>query len=282
MDPTFHRLKPFQDGENWTTVPEASIIPEPGIRHVNSLSMNQAMAGANGVLVITQVIPPTQQQQIQVGTSVFQNVLCQFPVPLQRFIKGEPKALGVAQILIGLMQIILGIILAISMRAIFTISVIVGIPFWAGIFFIISGSLSTAAERNRNICLVKGSLGMNIISSIAAFLGFIFYAIDLGICSIYGWFSEGEHGGMYEDHSRRIAQSFVAVVKGIEALLLLLVLVEFCISISTSVFGCKAVCRDSTSDMPVIIMQNEPRLEATCPPVTPPPMYNEKDQFQCP
>ncbi|XP_069083954.1 membrane-spanning 4-domains subfamily A member 4D-like isoform X2 [Pleurodeles waltl] len=244
--------------------------------------MKQAMAGANGVLVITQVIPPTQQQQIQVGTSVFQSVLCQFPVPLQKFIKGEPKALGVAQILIGLIQFILGIILAISMGTIFSVGVIVGIPFWAGIFFIISGSLSTAAERNRNICLVKASLGMNIVSSVAAFLGFIFYAIDLGICSVYGWYSEGGHGGMYDDSARRFTQSFVAVVKGIEALLLLLVLVEFCISISTSVFGCKAVCRDSTSDMPVIIMQNEPRVEPTCPPVTPPPMYNEKDQYQCP
>ncbi|XP_069483813.1 membrane-spanning 4-domains subfamily A member 8-like [Ambystoma mexicanum] len=246
--------------------------------------MNRGMAECNGVVVVTHVMPQMQPSPIQACSEAFQNAWCQVPQPLQRFIKGEPKALGVAQILIGVIQMILGIIIATSMGVLLSISVLIGIPFWVGIFFIISGSLSIAAERNGRLCLVKGSLGMNIVSALAAFIGIIFYAIDLLICSISynylnGGMSNPHHQGE-DDVSRKLANSLLATVKGIEGLLLVFMIFEFCISIATSAFGCKAACCDSTSDMQMIVQQSDPRLQATCPAMMPPPpMYHQKEQF---
>ncbi|KAJ1166769.1 hypothetical protein NDU88_007165 [Pleurodeles waltl] len=106
------------------------------------------------------------------------------------------------------------------------------------------------------------------------------YAIDLAICSL-SYYGGTQNQEFDDDVSRALAATLVAVVKGIEGLLLVLMVVEFCISISTSVFGCKAVCRDSNADMAVIIQHNHPSVQASCPTVVPapPPMYHLEDQF---
>lgn len=260
--------------------------------------MNPTIAGANGVVVITQVIPPNGQHAVQVGPSILQNAMCQVPEALAKFFKGEPKALGVSQILIGLMQIILAIVLATVQSSLLSIFVISGSPFWGGLFFIISGSLSVAAQNKSNMCLVKGSLVMNIFSAIAAFTGIILLAIDLGSsyynyysCSPYNSYDYHPNGPYYySNNCQGFRNALLMVVHGVEGVLLLLMLLEFCISIATSAFGCKATCCTSSSNVSavqgqrrdqqypvqqqsVVILQNEFKPEGTFNPVAPPPTY---------
>ncbi|XP_045433595.1 membrane-spanning 4-domains subfamily A member 8-like isoform X2 [Pipistrellus kuhlii] len=77
--------------------------------------------------------------------------------PAQRSFK-EAKVLGAIQILIGLIHIGLGIILGTLLPGTFvSVSFYGGYPFWGGILFIISGSLSVASEElPRSSCLVSG------------------------------------------------------------------------------------------------------------------------------
>ncbi|XP_030077328.1 membrane-spanning 4-domains subfamily A member 4A [Microcaecilia unicolor] len=234
--------------------------------------MNPTVTGANGMVVVTQILPSTGQHAVQMGPNALQNTPCQFPEALQKFFKGEPKALGVVQILIGIIQIFFGILLAANAPYLFVVS---AVPFWGGLIFIISGSLSVAAQNHANICLVKGSLGMNIVSSLAAFVGIIIICIDLGFVIYINIPCQRDDVLCY----RRV-YAFLAVIPGIEGILLVLLLLELCISISTSAFGCKAVCCNSMSNMQsVIIMPNEYRPVMNINPVTS-PMYNVKDQYR--
>uniref|UniRef100_A0A2K6P6C1 Membrane spanning 4-domains A4A n=1 Tax=Rhinopithecus roxellana TaxID=61622 RepID=A0A2K6P6C1_RHIRO len=103
----------------------------------------------------------------------------------EKFLKGEPKVLGVVQILIALMSLSMGITtmcIAFSAYGRYPVSVYIGYTIWGSVMFIISGSLSIAA----GIRTTKG-LGM-------------------------------------------------------DGMVLVLSVLEFCIAVSLSAFGCKAVC----------------------------------------
>uniref|UniRef100_A0A2K5JYI7 Membrane spanning 4-domains A4A n=2 Tax=Colobus angolensis palliatus TaxID=336983 RepID=A0A2K5JYI7_COLAP len=103
----------------------------------------------------------------------------------EKFLKGEPKVLGVVQILIALMSLSMGITMmcvAFSAYGHYPISVYIGYTIWGSVMFIISGSLSIAA----GIRTTKG-LGM-------------------------------------------------------DGMVLILSVLEFCIAVSLSAFGCKVVC----------------------------------------
>ncbi|KAJ1192994.1 hypothetical protein NDU88_002300, partial [Pleurodeles waltl] len=85
-----------------------------------------ASTTGNGVLLVTQYIPasnnlPSQQEPLQAET----------PGYLKKFIKGEPKALGVVQIMIGIIHISLGGVLCTLEFP--PMSVVTGVVFWGGL-----------------------------------------------------------------------------------------------------------------------------------------------------
>ncbi|KAG6926096.1 membrane spanning 4-domains A4A [Chelydra serpentina] len=167
------------------------------------------------------------------------------PQPLEKFYKGEPLALGITQILVGAMQVAVGVIMAMVNSYLWIMALSVYVPIWSGLLYIISGSLSVAAAKNPKIPLVKGSLGMNIISSVLAGCAMILYLVSL-LESRYqsrcDWYPE-------ECTTYKGAMAFMVV-------LLLFTFLEFCVSISTAAFGCKTICRNSYSEVSVVIYQN--------------------------
>nr|XP_028688732.1 membrane-spanning 4-domains subfamily A member 12 isoform X2 [Macaca mulatta] len=98
--------------------------------------------------------------------------------------------------------------------------------------FIISGSLSVSASKELSSCLVKGSLGMNIVSSIFAFIGVILLVVDMCI-----------HGPYQRVPSRQ----------GISAMLMIFSLLEVCTACVTAYFANQA---DTTTNMPVLVIPN--------------------------
>ncbi|XP_053122709.1 membrane-spanning 4-domains subfamily A member 4D-like isoform X2 [Hemicordylus capensis] len=72
----------------------------------------------------------------------------ELPRPLKKFYQGEPLALGITQILIGIIGMALGVVgnmtdnfYRLTYQSVMT-------AYWAGFLYIISGSLSVAAARN--------------------------------------------------------------------------------------------------------------------------------------
>uniref|UniRef100_A0A2I2YTB7 Membrane spanning 4-domains A15 n=1 Tax=Gorilla gorilla gorilla TaxID=9595 RepID=A0A2I2YTB7_GORGO len=111
--------------------------------------------------------------------------------------------------------------------------------------FIISGSLSVAAEKNHTSCLVRSSLGTNILSVVAAFAGTAILLMDFGVTN---W----------------------DVDRGYLAVLTIFTVLEFFIAVIATHFGCQAIHAQASA--PVILPNafsadfNIPSPAASAPP----------------
>ncbi|XP_051821037.1 membrane-spanning 4-domains subfamily A member 15 isoform X1 [Antechinus flavipes] len=225
----------------------------------------------NGVFV---VIPPNNASGIRPGPAMLPRTLCQSPgtlqfeepplgpqppgnappqrlLPAETFLNGEPKALGTVQILIGLIYISFGSVLLMFRRGyVGMLFVDGGIPFWGGVCFIISGSLSVAAEKHHTSCLVKSSLGMNILNIIASFAATAILLMDFGVTN---W----------------------DVGRGYLAVLTIFTILEFFIAVIATYFGCQAT-RSSTNTQSMVFLPNafSTDFNIPSPAATPPPAYD--------
>ncbi|XP_049993647.1 membrane-spanning 4-domains subfamily A member 15 isoform X1 [Alexandromys fortis] len=183
----------------------------------------------NGVFV---VIPPSNASGLRPPPAILPTSMCQPPGimqfeesplgaqapratqppdlrPIETFLTGEPKALG----------------------------------------FIISGSLSVAAEKNHTSCLVRSSLGTNILSAMAAFAGTAILLMDFGVTN---W----------------------DVGRGYLAVLTIFTILEFFIAVIATHFGCQATRAQTNAS--VIFLPNAFGTDFTIPSpaVSPPPAYD--------
>ncbi|XP_032735792.1 membrane-spanning 4-domains subfamily A member 12-like [Lontra canadensis] len=155
----------------------------------------------------------------------------------------EAKILGAIQIMIGLMHIGFGTILGFMYTTyglVFgfaSLAIISGYPFWGGISFITTGTLSILASKKLSPSLIKSSLGMNIVSTFFAFIGVILLLVDVSINGLPN-------------------QDYWAVLsgKGIAAMLIIFSLLEFCTNFTTAYFAKRAITK---TNRPVLVIPNE-------------------------
>ncbi|KAL6083763.1 hypothetical protein STEG23_001264 [Scotinomys teguina] len=154
------------------------------------------------------------------------------------------------QILIGLIHLGFGSVLLMVRRGHLGMLFIEGgVPFWGGACFIISGSLSVAAEKNHTSCLVRSSLGTNILSAMAAFAGTAILLMDFGVTN---W----------------------DVGRGYLAVLTIFTILEFFIAVIATHFGCQATRAQTNAS--VIFLPNAfgTDFNIPSPAVSPPPAYD--------
>ncbi|KAM9114272.1 membrane-spanning 4-domains subfamily A member 4A-like isoform 2-T3 [Pangshura tecta] len=148
------------------------------------------------------------------------------PQLLEKFYKGEPLALGITQILVGAVQLAVGVVMAMVSTFSWILALSVHVPIWTGL-------------------LVKGSLGMNIISSVLAGCAVILYLLSL---------TDSMHRSICYSYPETCLT--YKLTTACIAVLLLFTFLEFFVSISTAAFGCKTICRNSYSEVSVVIYQN--------------------------
>ncbi|KAK6477925.1 membrane-spanning 4-domains subfamily A member 4A-like isoform X1 [Huso huso] len=222
-------------------------------------AMASHVTTAGGFVIVTHKYPLSSAGQAAPGT-----VASQLPGPLQTFLRGQPKALGVVQIIIGIVSLLFSPVL---MNA-DTVEGIIGLPFWTGVWYIISGSLAVAADNTHRRGLVKACLGMNIVSSVFAGVGSILYSISVSIVSFHmdylnrppDYYDQLSNHKNYLNRSadyydqlsnhmdyrsaeyEYLRRYSLTIHVGILAVLLVLNILEMCIAIATSAFGCKSEC----------------------------------------
>ncbi|XP_063798013.1 membrane-spanning 4-domains subfamily A member 4D-like [Pseudophryne corroboree] len=182
------------------------------------------------------------------------------PKPLVTFYKGEPEALGVTQIFVGIIMITFGLVLTISGQSRFhSLDIVIysGVLFWTGIMYICSGSLSVAASAKPTVGKVRSSLVLNILSSVVAGVAMIMMSISYPTLFIYHYYYRPYVFCAYYTPSQDCVgeYDYKVFLQGILAILLILHILIFTINISTSVFACRTVCRSSFTEMNVVIYQ---------------------------
>ncbi|XP_061088947.1 membrane-spanning 4-domains subfamily A member 4D-like isoform X2 [Conger conger] len=196
---------------------------------------NMASSSNSGFVVLTHVYPQ-QSGAAAPAVCTTQHVTS----VMGKFLKGDPKALGTVQIMIGVMEVLFGIVLAINAES---LAVYSGIVFWGALMFISSGALSVAASNKPNNCLVRAALVMNILCTIAAAIAIILlsldYVFDMGY---YGCYDSENTYGSCEEYRRW----FKNMSNGTRGVLMVFSVLEFIISICVSAFACRAVCHSSS------------------------------------
>ncbi|XP_026995939.2 membrane-spanning 4-domains subfamily A member 4A-like [Tachysurus fulvidraco] len=209
-----------------------------------------------GYTVITQVLPSSTAEQNSTQTIS----------PLRKFLKGEPKALGTVQIMIGLLTLLFGIVLAAFPQ---TVLIVSGMIFWSPVFHITAGSLAVSASNKLNSCVVKATLTLNIFSTLSAGITIMFLIIDMIFGSYRFCDYENSYGCNYATES---------MSKGITGVLLVFTLLQFCISIALSAFACKAICTSEPTLNIINVVQNPESFAPGAPVNNPfPPHHTQQE-----
>ncbi|XP_062895911.1 membrane-spanning 4-domains, subfamily A, member 17A.17 [Mobula hypostoma] len=92
-------------------------------------------------------------------------------------VRRELKVLGITEILLGIVQITLGLPLNFDQTHIFVI--LIGVPWWSGIWYIVSGSLVVDIINTSNTSLKQVVALTHVVSCLAATIGFGAYLVSL-------------------------------------------------------------------------------------------------------
>ncbi|KAF5896757.1 membrane-spanning 4-domains subfamily A member 4A-like, partial [Clarias magur] len=248
-------LRSFQRFSQWCHVLLLYWLPFSYYKSRGDLKMTSTSLPLTNVgsdyTIVTKVVPAAEEQ----NSSQTQN-------QLQKFLKGEPKALGVVQIMTGVLTILFGIVLALPAQ---TISVFSGIVFWGSLFHISAGSLAVSASNKLNAGVVRAALSLNILSTIYAVIAIILHSKDLAT-------RPTSRSCSYHDNSYECREHYLEDdrPKGISAVLLIFSLLQFAISVAVLTFACKATCNNKPTVNTVIVVPNP---ESGVPVVSSIPVY---------
>ncbi|KAM9310508.1 membrane-spanning 4-domains subfamily A member 8-like [Pholidichthys leucotaenia] len=184
----------------------------------------------SGMHVVTYVVPAPQAAAPQTGPG------------RNQFSHRRPEAIGTVQIMIGIVVFIFGMVW-IPCPGVGAFS---GIFVWGAAFFITSGSLTVAAGKSSNRCLVNTALGFNVWAAVTGGIGTIIYRLDSTIDPFYP-----ECGSHY-------FHNYNGSRVGVASVLAIFCFLELIISIyGAAVFCCITPCCCGDEPAPVIIF-NQP------------------------
>ncbi|XP_071029380.1 membrane-spanning 4-domains subfamily A member 4A-like isoform X1 [Oncorhynchus clarkii lewisi] len=202
----------------------------------------------NGEVVINHVYPYGNGMGVAVVASAPHCLGQTVSSVLGSFRAGHPKTLGTIQIMIGLIMLLTGIVMTAGPQ-VDNIGGISGIFVWGSIIYVVAGSLTVAADNKLNKCLVKGSLGMNVVATVTAVTGTILHSLDSAGIIFYRYYCDYPRYPSYDTPSyinyprSYVCQQYWVRSQGISGVLAVFSMLEFIVSICVSSFACRAVCQ---------------------------------------
>uniref|UniRef100_A0A4W6DPG6 Uncharacterized protein n=1 Tax=Lates calcarifer TaxID=8187 RepID=A0A4W6DPG6_LATCA len=148
--------------------------------------------------------------------------------------KGKPKPLGAAQAIAGVFLCALGVMWTEPITMICTLPSVV---------FVVTGMLSYAAGKAPNMCVAKLSFSLNIISffwSVAAFSISVIFT---------------QHPPLYYYYRYTHDSPDLMLVRGINGLIMSLLVVENLIALFLIYWLSKAICRQQFNTLPIVLLK---------------------------
>ncbi|KAG8009841.1 Membrane-spanning 4-domains subfamily A member 8 [Nibea albiflora] len=216
--------------------------------------MSVTMAKADGVTVFTLTSDPQSSCpplcQILAGLC-YSPVCCSVSQHLKRVQKSSQSVLGALHIMVGLLNIGLGAILT-SGDGVWWMRYI-GFPFWLGALFMFFGVVSILSEKFPSPCLVILSVILNLAGAAFAITAIVLYTIQLTpigfwlMCGYdYYYYPRRTTPSPHEDIMKEKCLEGGALVqmilRSIDAVLIVLSVLELCVTISSAVLGLSDLC----------------------------------------
>ncbi|XP_062283218.1 transmembrane protein 176 isoform X1 [Scomber scombrus] len=90
--------------------------------------------------------------------------------------RGEPRCLGVSQVMLGLMVMSYSIPLHFTE---FTEVVILGVPWWSGLTFITAGVVAIILDKHCTMKILRACLIVSVVSTVLSVVAVIIYSVDM-------------------------------------------------------------------------------------------------------
>ncbi|XP_058496823.1 transmembrane protein 176 [Solea solea] len=90
--------------------------------------------------------------------------------------RGEPKSLGVSQVMLGLMVISYSLPLLLTNV---TDVVRLGVPWWSGLMFITAGVVAIVLDKHCNLKILQTCLAASALSIVLSLVAVIIYSVDM-------------------------------------------------------------------------------------------------------
>ncbi|XP_028986085.1 membrane-spanning 4-domains subfamily A member 8-like [Betta splendens] len=230
-----------------------------------AVRMSISMSKADGVAVFT-VTSDTKSSwpplcQI-LKALCYSPVCCSVSERLRRIQGSSQTSLGILQIIVGLLNIGLGIILRVTEVYLFSVTYMLS-PVWLGILFMLFGTVCILSEKFPSPCLVT----INVISNLAgvafAITAIVLYCISIGDiyfwrdCSARSWYydrwptpSPTPSSSVREitDKCLWYKSEVLLLLRGIIGVLIVLCTLQLCVTISGCILGIKALCKNKNKD----------------------------------
>ncbi|XP_034384796.1 transmembrane protein 176B-like isoform X2 [Cyclopterus lumpus] len=257
VTPTYLLRPPQSIGVLSPRTPPDSHCPPAAIR------MSVTMTKAEGVTVFTMtsdthsVLPPLCQ--ILKGLC-YSPVCCSVSQHLKAAQRNSQSVLGALHIMVGLLNIGLGMILMCSPGGAWWIMRETMYPVWIGVLIMLFGIFGILSEKCPSPCLIVVNVMLNLAGVAFSIAAIVLYSINIATTRLWGMCTKD-----YSDYYSRYEQHFTTTVspgenymlekcleaktlalillRSMTALLIVLSALELCLVISSAVLGIKALKR---------------------------------------
>ncbi|NXP16714.1 M4A15 protein, partial [Scytalopus superciliaris] len=196
-----------------------------------------AVTESGGVRIITEVIPATDPRAAQLALGSGSPAPARTSFRVRVFRRAHPKVLGTIHIFSGIIHISFGIILTASEHGDPSLPVASGIFFWLGVLLLVSGSLLVESEKRDNIVLVQACCVVNVVVALGALVAVALHgtalAQPLPPCQPHSPFPLLPEWCFHVDSK--------LLRNGLDSILVLLCLLEFCTAVASLPFGYEAI-----------------------------------------
>ncbi|KAG7457917.1 hypothetical protein MATL_G00232420 [Megalops atlanticus] len=178
---------------------------------------------------------------------------CTVSQRLRKLLGGAQSSLGTIQIMVGLFTIALGAILLQTYSGPYFLWAI-GAPYWLGAMFIVSGIFCILAQGFPSPCLVLLTAMMNLVCTILAVAGFVFYLVDEGGREDWRCQKDPTKLDPVNQSNLDICVTYkpllVTLQIGLRVMLIVFDILQFCVAISAVVLGIKALKKNNMGKDP--------------------------------